>query len=69
MSPPNMPLGVSLLFASALWFLLFGGLPLLGSVGHGWQSIGRLPVTVHSAAAKGLTVPDTSRITTAHALR
>jgi hypothetical protein len=69
MSPQNLPLGLSLLFASALWFLFFAGLPLLGSVDHGSQFLGRLPVKVHSPAALGLTVPDTSRITTAHALR
>jgi len=68
MNPQNFPLGLSLLFASALW-LFFGGLPLLGSIDYGSQSIGRLPVKVHSAAAYGLTVPDNSRTATANAVR
>jgi hypothetical protein len=45
--------------------LLLGGLMLSGSAEQGSQSAGRLPVSVHSAQAHGLTVPGMARITTA----
>jgi len=41
--------------------LFLGGLVLIDSP----QSLGQLPVRVHSAQAHGLTVPGTARVTTA----
>jgi hypothetical protein len=38
---------------------------LIDSAEQGTQSVGRLPVNVHSAQAHGLTVPGLPRITTA----
>ena len=45
--------------------LVLGGLMLIDSAEQGTQSVGRLPVNVHSALAHGLTVPGPARITTA----
>jgi hypothetical protein len=45
--------------------LLLGGLMVIDSVDQGSQSVGRLPVNVHSALAHGMTVPGMARITTA----
>ncbi|HEY4406050.1 MAG TPA: hypothetical protein VGN55_15495 [Xanthobacteraceae bacterium] len=44
--------------------LLLGGLMVIGSADQGSQSVGRLPVNVHSAQAHGLTVPGMARIDT-----
>jgi hypothetical protein len=48
--------------------LALGGLMLIDSAEQGQQSVGRLPVNVHSAQAHGLTVPGTARITTAQVI-
>jgi hypothetical protein len=45
--------------------LVLGGLMLIDSAEQATQSVGRLPVAVHSAQAHGLTVPGPARITTA----
>jgi hypothetical protein len=45
--------------------LFFGSLMLIDSVEHGQQSLGQLPVNVHSAQAHGLTVPGTAHVNTA----
>jgi hypothetical protein len=45
--------------------VLLGGFMLVNSVGQNSQSVGGLPVAVHSAAAHGMTVPASPRITTA----
>jgi hypothetical protein len=44
--------------------LLLGGLMLIGSADQGSQSVGRSPVNVHAAQARGMTVPGMGRITT-----
>jgi hypothetical protein len=48
--------------------LALGGLMLVDSAQQGSQSVGRLPVNVHSAQAHGLTVPGSARITTAQVI-
>jgi hypothetical protein len=48
--------------------LALGGLMLIDSAEQGAQSVGRLPVNVHSAQAHGLTVPGTARVTTAQVI-
>jgi hypothetical protein len=46
--------------------LSLGALSLIGSADQDpQQSLGRLPVSVHSAAAHGMTVPGAARIRTA----
>jgi hypothetical protein len=45
--------------------LVLGGLMLIDSAEQGSQSVGRLPVNVHSAQAHGMTVPGPASITTA----
>jgi len=45
--------------------LSFGALSVIGSANQDQQSIGRLPVSVHSATAHGMTVPGAARIRTA----
>jgi hypothetical protein len=48
--------------------LFFGGLMLIDSAEQS-QSVGRLPINVHSAQAHGLTVPGSARITTAELIK
>jgi hypothetical protein len=45
--------------------LVLGGLMLIDSAEQASQSVGRLPVNVHSAQAHGMTVPGPARIITA----
>jgi hypothetical protein len=45
--------------------LLLGGLMLIDSADKGSQSVGRLPVNVHSVQAHGMTVPGMASFTTA----
>jgi hypothetical protein len=45
--------------------LSLGAPSLIGSADQDPQSLGRLPVSVHSAAAHGMTVPGAARIRTA----
>jgi hypothetical protein len=45
--------------------LFFGTLTLFGLAHQDPQSVGRLPVSVHSAAAHGMTVPAVEHIRTA----
>jgi hypothetical protein len=48
--------------------LVLGGLMLIGSADQGSQSVGRLPVNVHSVQAHGMTVPGMARFTTAQVI-
>jgi hypothetical protein len=45
--------------------LLLGGLMVINSADQGAQSVGRLPVNVHSVQAHGMTVPGVARVITA----
>jgi hypothetical protein len=45
-----------------------GGLTMMVAAEQGPQSLGRLPVTVHSATAHGMTVPGAAHIAIAQAV-